>query len=202
MSENQNELKFLELLAKNIFTVAEDGSIYRTRCRLCGSESLLKVNIFLDSGGKYYSMKFSHEGKRYKVSVHRAVYMFFYGEIPDGMQINHKDGNKLNNAISNLELVTPKDNILHAIYETKTLRCFGMENLKRRLTPPDIARILYYRQLHGYTLKRIAEMFGVSCSRILKICRFTTWRDLLEKGDEKYRAQKTCGSTRSLSLSK
>jgi hypothetical protein len=53
--------------------------------------------------------------KRYKyIYVHRAVYEAFNGIIPDGLEINHIDGNKLNNHVNNLEWVTPKENIIHA----------------------------------------------------------------------------------------
>jgi hypothetical protein len=46
-------------------------------------------------------------------SIHTLVAESF-GEIPEGLQVNHKDGNKKNNAIENLELVTPSQNIIHA----------------------------------------------------------------------------------------
>lgn len=43
--------------------------------------------------------------------VHRLVYMTFIGEIPEGMQVNHIDECKTNNVVSNLNLMTPKENI-------------------------------------------------------------------------------------------
>ena len=51
--------------------------------------------------------------------VHRLVYMAHKGAIPEGMQINHKDENKANNCIDNLELMTNKEN---SSYGTRTAR--------------------------------------------------------------------------------
>lgn len=53
-------------------------------------------------------------GKRTNVLVHRAVAESFIGTCPDQHQVNHKDGNKQNNNISNLEYVTVSGNAIHA----------------------------------------------------------------------------------------
>lgn len=44
-------------------------------------------------------------------SLHRAVWAFHNGPIPDGMHVHHKDGDTLNNDIANLELVTPGEHL-------------------------------------------------------------------------------------------
>jgi hypothetical protein len=41
---------------------------------------------------------------------HAVVWILHYGEIPNGLQIDHIDGNRTNNAITNLRLVTPQEN--------------------------------------------------------------------------------------------
>ena len=43
--------------------------------------------------------------------VHRLVWITFNGLIPEGLQINHRDEDKTNNALLNLELVTPSQNV-------------------------------------------------------------------------------------------
>ena len=51
-------------------------------------------------------------GKSHKPKyIHRAVWEAFNGPIPEGLQINHNDENKLNNSLSNLSLVTPRENM-------------------------------------------------------------------------------------------
>jgi len=45
---------------------------------------------------------------------HRVVWLYCHGPIPPGHVINHRDGNRRNNRIANLEAVTPRQNALHA----------------------------------------------------------------------------------------
>lgn len=49
------------------------------------------------------------------VKVHRVVMEAFVGPMPAGMQVNHKDRNKDNNGLANLEYVTAQQNITHAV---------------------------------------------------------------------------------------
>ena len=52
----------------------------------------------------------SNDNKLHSVKVHRLVYMTFVDEIPEGMQIDHIDGDASNNNLDNLRCVTPKEN--------------------------------------------------------------------------------------------
>jgi hypothetical protein len=49
------------------------------------------------------------------VLVHRIVWEFVHGPIPDGLEVNHINGVKHDNRISNLEVVTHAENIRHAL---------------------------------------------------------------------------------------
>ena len=48
--------------------------------------------------------------------IHRLVTKAFIGPIPSGMQVNHKDKNKRNNCVENLEIVSPAENTKHSYY--------------------------------------------------------------------------------------
>ena len=63
-------------------------------------------------------------GKQKHINIHRLVYTAWVGEIQEGMQINHKDDNSLNNNYLNLYAGTQKDNIRDCI--TNKHRVGGM----------------------------------------------------------------------------
>lgn len=70
----------------------------------------------------------SLENKKY--SVHRIVAEVFIHKNSDKNVVNHKDGNKLNNTIQNLEWCTSKENIQHA-YRTGLMNN-AIEKMKKR----------------------------------------------------------------------
>lgn len=68
----------------------------------------------LDRGGHYLSVYLTNSGHENTQRVHRLVATAFLGDHP-GMVVNHKDGDKFNNKIENLEWCTVAENNAHAI---------------------------------------------------------------------------------------
>lgn len=62
----------------------------------------------------YLQTHLRKEGRTYARDVHCLVAKVFLGNRPEGMDVNHKDGNKLNNNCDNLEYCTRSQNIQHA----------------------------------------------------------------------------------------
>lgn len=62
----------------------------------------------------YYIVSFCVDGVKSNQTIHRLVARAFIANELNKPQVNHKDGNKLNNHVNNLEWVTVSENGLHA----------------------------------------------------------------------------------------
>lgn len=71
-----------------------------------------------------------NHGKKRGMSMHNLVAKAFIGDIPDGYVVNHIDGNKVNNNVNNLEIITISENNKHAFRTglKKPTKCFGSLN--------------------------------------------------------------------------
>lgn len=108
-------------------------------------------------------------GKRKKFFVHRLVAMQYIPNPENKPQVNHKDGNKLNNSVENLEWVTNKENIRHAMLH-------GLSNYERALTKEQVREIK--RLFKEKSMKELAEMYDVSLSCIKHIHAGHTWKNI------------------------
>jgi hypothetical protein len=80
-----------------------------------GKERILKPSLI---GNGYPAVLLSMKGQKVKLQcIHKLVASAFIKNPDNKPQVNHKDGNKLNNHIDNLEWMTIKENIQHA-YDT------------------------------------------------------------------------------------
>ena len=100
-----NDYLIFELLNNPLVEVTKDGKIYRD-----GYQQKYRLN---KHGYPFYRL--TRNGKKIDLLIHRIVWAK-YGNKPleEGLVINHIDGNKENNDISNLELVYQAENNKHA----------------------------------------------------------------------------------------
>src|SRR5436305_1185025 len=73
-----------------------------------------KLLALFQSKRGYLHVNLYRDGKAHNCLVHRLVAMAFIGVIPPGWEVNHKDGDKGNARLENLEIVTREENKRHA----------------------------------------------------------------------------------------
>lgn len=135
-----------------------------------GFPRLLVLNKTNDG---YLSVTLNKSGYSRSVRVHRLVAMTFLKSHDTTLQVNHIDGNKLNNNLCNLEFVTPKENTLHAI--TAGLR--NSDYCKKSVVRVDLFKNLdvTYYESHRSACK---ETPNSTCSSICNAVNRKTKRHL------------------------
>lgn len=110
------------------------------------------------------------------VSVHRLVAKTFIGE--SDLDINHIDGNKLNNSVENLEYVTRSENALHAFKLGLWAAKRGQTNGNSKLTNEQVIKIRFRYDTESITQTALAKEYAVDRSLIGLIVRRKVWRHL------------------------
>lgn len=136
--EGMNKYEYMtNLIYEGYFSLDEEGMLYsHLTKRHHRNEFRDKKIVFHTQTGYMRAIVKLIDRKTMELRLHRLVWWYFYGEIPEGKQINHIDGNKQNNKIENLELVTPSENIQHAIHVTKKFKINW--NSKRAKYPKSV----------------------------------------------------------------
>lgn len=75
------------------------------------TDTWTKLKPYKEANG-YCRVKFYNKDR---LGVHQIVARAFIGSQERGIQVNHKDGNKSNNCVTNLEYATPLENTRHAV---------------------------------------------------------------------------------------
>lgn len=140
----------------------------------------------------YLLVSLSIDGQISTEKVHRLVAEAFIGPYPTGLQVNHRNGDKTDNRVNNLEYVTAKENNQHAFdlgLNTQRLKMRelgrlggakvtdkrrGEHNGKARLTAEAVSRIRALARA-GQSQSKIAPQVGVSKSAVKHVLRGRTW---------------------------
>jgi hypothetical protein len=92
------------------YEISNFGNVKRKQGYQCKIERIL---IPLNNGNDYMNVGLSKDGIKKREYVHRLVAEAFLGTPKIKLEVNHIDGNKLNNQLSNLEWVTRSENQNH-----------------------------------------------------------------------------------------
>lgn len=103
-----------------LYEVSKNGEVRRN--------NHIKTPILGKRG--YYSVDLYSNGKRIKRRISRLVATAFIPNPDNLPDVNHKDGNKLNNNVSNLEWVTKSENMKHEFKNGLAKPSYGMTGKK------------------------------------------------------------------------
>ncbi len=124
----------------------------------------------------YKRIHVSDEGIDFKYLVHRLVAEAFIANPENLPCVNHKDGNKQNNAADNLEWCSYSDNQKHA-YRTGLKSAKGVLNSQHKLTEVQVKEIRssYVKRSQGRNSRDLAKKYNVNPKTILDIVNGKLW---------------------------
>lgn len=142
----------------------------------CGNaRELIKTKRIANNG--YHYVNLWNKSKMKSIKIHRLVANAFIPNPEDKPQVNHKDGNKKNNHIDNLEWVTGSENVMHALKTGLKSMPTGENNYMYRRHGKNNPHSISVNQydLNGNYIKtwdniKEAET-GLNITRISAVCR-------------------------------
>jgi hypothetical protein len=162
---------------ESLFSITEDGKLFSHR-----GKTIRKLKLQLHpTGYLMYGTKIGgRKGQPILLRIHRLVAEAFVHNPDNKPFVNHVDGNKLNNCVTNLEWVTAQENSRHA-WDTglqKPLK--GVEYAQSKLSDEDVlyirANFKPYDKLLG--ARALAKRFNISNPQITRVVQGKTYKDV------------------------
>jgi hypothetical protein len=154
---------------EGLYKVSDAGEIFSVR-----TNRVLKSNVGVDG---YKKVVLSVNNIRKTFRVNRLVAEAFVDNPNNKPVVNHKDGDKLNNCVNNLEWVTIMENAIHASNTGLLKGQKGELNPMSKLTANEVNEIrqTYKKHSHDANAKVLSEKYGVSDSTIWAIASGQVW---------------------------
>lgn len=104
------------------------------------------------------------------IYLYRLLAIHFIPNPDNKSQVNHKDGDRMNLSIDNLEWSTPSENMKHAVRSGLARKQFkkGSEHVFRKLSLQDVYNIRKDRK-DGISLKELSKKYNVGVNHICKV---------------------------------
>lgn len=160
------------------YAVYRDGAV--VRIAPAKGATVGKAVKHSDNGNGYSQVALSCDSAVTTHLVHRLVAEAFLGPCPAGHNVNHKDGDKKHNDVSNLEYVTYSENSRHAfrtgLMTPESLARPGSRNGSAKLAESDVVAIRARRKETGDTYEAIGAAYGLSKGAVWRMCTGKNWR--------------------------
>jgi hypothetical protein len=138
------------------------------------SEKVLKINLYKNGYGRICLCK-NNTSKTYL--VHRLIAITFIPNPENKPQINHKDINKQNNNILNLEWNTYSENNKHS-FSSGANKNIGEKHINSKLTKEKVREIRLKYNGRKYGSTRLSKEYNVHQSTIWSIIKNETWNNI------------------------
>lgn len=175
--EKNNNIRVARIISdEGLFTkylVTSEGQIFSIK----KSGTLRKMKPARVGTG-YYTVNISINKVNKKYLVHRLVALVFIPNPENKKQVNHKDGDKSNNILENLEWNTPKENIIHSYVTGLHKVGFGEESNNPKITKKKAKQIYELLETNEFTLDEIAEVTETTRSIVYNIKHKLAWIDI------------------------
>lgn len=168
MSENWKPVKDYE----GIYEVSDTGlvrSLDRVDSLKRFKRGVLKSPY--DNGRGYLCVNLKAKGKQAQKTVHRLVAQAFIPNPDNLPEVNHIDGNKKNNHVSNLEWCTVSENKKHAFKKGLNKQRKGLDNPQHTLSKEAVIFIRDNAKPYdkNYSYAELARKFNVSEPTIKRV---------------------------------
>lgn len=155
------------------FQVSNTGKLFSKRTNKILKQSISKTGYYISTtkiGGR--------NGINKCFKIHRLVALAFLDNISNKPTVNHIDGNKLNNHVSNLEWATHSEQTKHALCMGLMKPKCGIENGGAKLTNDDVSfiRNKYIPYDSEFGVRALGRKFGVHHSKISKVLNNKSYR--------------------------
>ena len=129
---------------------------------------------------KYYKVALCKNGKQKNFSVHRLVAQAFIPNPENKLTVNHKNGDKLDNRVENLEWATREENMQHAYDNGLKKSIKGSSNSNSKLSDDDVRYIRkhYKRRDKTFGTVGLATKFGTTPRVIGLVVRGLTYKNI------------------------
>ena len=162
--------RFKEIEGYDKYYITDDGKVYSDKYNERRELSPRK------NQRGYLYINLCKNGKYKSTMIHKIVAKHFLENYADDLQVNHIDGNKLNNNVSNLEMVTRSGNMKHAVEHGLLVPKAHEEHWCSKLTEEQVNEIRNKYIPNVVTQEMLAKEYGVSRSAIKFIVNNKTWK--------------------------
>ncbi len=164
---------------ERLYSITKDGKVWSheriIRGRKYGGNWLSPKN----SNG-YLHVILCKKGIMKTKLIHRLVGQTFIPNLDNKPCINHKDGNKLNNDITNLEWVTYSENDLHA-FKIGLKSQKGENNTRSKLTEDQVREIRRNHVPIKSFQEKVYKKYNIRFQTYYRIVNGTRWNHIKEE---------------------